>query len=299
MSITSTNTYTDFQGLAQLKAEAKANSPEALRETARQFETIFVQMMLKSMRDATASMADEEGLLDNDQSKQYMEMFDQQLALDLTKNKGIGLADILVRQLGGEVADKEKPNVLSMQRFQERVAAIQPSAVLSDKTEFSPKNPEVFIRELWPHAQRAAEKIGVDAKVLVAQAALETGWGKEMIRHEDGRNSFNLFAIKANSAWQGSQVNSRTHEYEQGQKVQRIEPFRAYDSIAQSFLDYADFIQSNPRYQGALDKAHNSAAYLDSLVQAGYATDPEYSSKIQSIMSGDRFSEAIDQLKLG
>ncbi|NOY71166.1 MAG: flagellar assembly peptidoglycan hydrolase FlgJ [Gammaproteobacteria bacterium] len=299
MSITSINTYTDFQGLAQLKAEAKANSPEALRETARQFETIFVQMMLKSMRDATASMADEEGLLDNDQSKQYMEMFDQQLALDLTKNKGIGLADILVRQLGGEVAEKEKPNVLSIQRFQERVAAIQPSAVISDQAEFSPKTPDVFIRELWPYAQNAAKKIGVDAKVLVAQAALETGWGQEMIRHEDGRNSFNLFAIKANSAWQGSQVNSRTHEYEQGQKVQRTESFRAYDSLAQSFTDYANFIQSNPRYQGALEKAHNSAAYLDSLVQAGYATDPEYSSKIQSIMSGDRFSEAIDQLKLG
>lgn len=299
MSITSTNTYNDFQGLAQLKAEAKANSPEALRETARQFETIFVQMMLKSMRDATASMADEEGLLDNDQSKQYMEMFDQQLALDLTKNKGIGLADILVRQLGGEVAEKEKPNVLSMQRFQEHVAAIQPSAVISDQTEFSPKNPEVFIRELWSHAQNAAEKIGVDAKVLVAQAALETGWGQEMIRHEDGRNSFNLFAIKANSAWQGDQVNSRTHEYEQGQKVQRTESFRAYDSLAQSFTDYVDFIQSNPRYQGALEKAHNSAAYLNSLVQAGYATDPEYANKIQSIMSGDRFSEAIDQLKLG
>jgi len=294
MAISSTNTYTDFQGLAQLKADAKANSPEALRETARQFETIFVQMMLKSMRDASASMGGEDGLLDSDQSKQYMEMFDKQLALDLTKHKGIGLADILVRQLGGDVP-MEKTNSLSVSRFQ----AIQPTVASSSNVEFSPENPKDFIRELWPYAQDAAKKIGLDAKVLVAQAALETGWGQDMIRHGDGRNSFNLFGIKANSAWQGDQVISLTREYEQGQKVQRTEPFRAYESLNQSFTDYVDFVQSNPRYQGAMKNAHDPEAYLDALAKSGYATDPEYANKIQSIMSRDSFSAAINQLKSG
>ncbi len=294
MSISSTNTYTDFQGLAQLKADARANSPEALREAARQFETIFVQMMLKSMRDATASMGGEEGLLDSDQSKQYMEMFDQQLALDLTKNQGIGLADILVRQLGGEAAI-EKTNALSLSRFQ----ALQPTVASSNHAAFSPENPKDFIRELWPHAQSAAKKIGLDAKVLVAQAALETGWGQDMIRHDDGRNSFNLFGIKANSAWQGDQVSRLTSEYEQGKKVQRTEPFRAYESLAQSFADYVDFVQSNPRYQNAMNKTQDSEAYLHALAASGYATDPEYANKIQSIMSRDSFSTAINQLGMG
>jgi len=250
------------------------------------------------MRDATESMGGEEGLLDSDQSKQYMEMFDKQLALDLTKHQGIGLADILVRQLGGDVA-VEKTNPLSMERFQARIAAIQPTAANLNKLEFSPKNPDSFIRELWPHAQNAAKKIGLDAKVLVAQAALETGWGQDMVRHSDGRNSFNLFGIKANSTWQGGQVKSLTHEYEQGTKVQRTEPFRAYESLAQSFTDYVDFVQSNPRYQGAMNNTHDSEAYLNALAASGYATDPEYANKIQSIMSRDSFVAAIDQLKAG
>ena len=306
MAISSTNTYTDFQGLAQLKAEG--DTPEAIRETARQFETIFVQMMMKSMRDASASMSDEEGLMDNDQTKQYMEMFDKQLALDLTKNKGIGLADILVRQLGGvpsnsnsEVApfSLEKANTLSMHRLQERVAAVHPAAAMNERAEFAPKNPNAFIRELWPHAKNAAKEMGVEPQVLIAQAALETGWGQEMIRHDDGRNSFNMFGIKANSAWQGGRVTVTTSEYEQGHKIQSAEPFRAYDSIAESFTDYIDFVQSNPRYQGAMDNAHNAEAYLDSLAESGYATDPAYSHKIQSIMSRESFSEAIEHLKLG
>jgi flagellar protein FlgJ len=286
LNINHADVYTDFNGLAKLKTEAQKDSQEALKEVAKQFESIFVNLALKSMRDAKLS----DGILDSDQSKFFLEMYDQQLSVHLSGDPGIGLADLIVRQLS---KDKSQSNLQEMDLSAYRSNPVEISDGKIEKTESvtelktdanMPINSvRQFVSQLWPYAQQAAREIGVEPKVLLAQAALETGWGRFVINNAEGQSSFNLFNIKADKSWHGDKTIETTLEFDQGigKKVQA--GFRVYDSYQQSFQDYVQFIKGNPRYREALRQAGNPESYVNALQQAGYATDPEYAEKIMQI----------------
>jgi len=297
--------YTEFQGLQELRGQAQKHSPEALEKAAKQFEAMFMQMMLKSMREASSGS----GLFDNDQSRMYREMYDKQVALSMSDGEqGIGLSDMLVRQLqglvpganGGQGATEQSsypvPDRQSFQAVPSRRASgfsnEGAAAAAAGRTEARPDpasfdSPQEFVETLWPHAERAARRLGADPKALLAQAALETGWGKAVIRHPGGESSHNLFNIKADSRWDGERVAKQTLEYRDGVAVQERAPFRSYDSYAQSFEDYVRFLQDNPRYEGALQRAGDARAFVRELQDAGYATDPKYADKIERILEND------------
>jgi flagellar protein FlgJ len=329
--------YTDFNGLAKLRNQANKSSKQALPEVAKQFESIFVNNVLKSMREAKLG----DGAMDNDQSKFYTEMYDQQLAVHLSGKPGIGLADMIVKQLGGDDKPKEgekmdvgdylnrsasmgNSNGSANQQLSPQLQAIaksyankQPITVITaDGTEItnfvddrtplgamseipfkSGGNGPItsandFVKQLQPYAEQAAKELGVDPKALLAQAALESGWGKSVIKNANGSNSFNLFNIKAGRSWQGKQAQVSTLEFEQGVAKKVQAGFRSYNSFAESFQDYVSFIKSNPRYGDALKQAGNAGNYLRELQQAGYATDPNYAAKVMKIYNGDTMAKA-------
>jgi len=281
----SSSVYTDFHGLSQLKADVRNElSDESIEKVAQQFESIFTQMMLKSMRDASTV---EGGLFDNDQSKMYREMFDKQISLTMSEGRGIGLKEMLIRQLGGagSAAAPDVDGSMALNPLPARDSSLSSSAVgrmayRADRIE----TPHDFVTQMRPEAERAAALLGVSPKVLISQSALETGWGKAIIQDPNGKSSHNLFGIKADARWSGARIAVPTIEYENGIARKEIQMFRAYDSYAESFDDYANFIQSNPRYENALSVAAIPEKYVASLQQAGYATDPEYASKINKIM---------------
>jgi flagellar protein FlgJ len=163
--------------------------------------------------------------------------------------------------------------------------------------DWKPDSPEAFVKELWPHAQRTARDLGTRPELLLAQAALETGWGQHVIRGTDGSNSFNLFGIKADARWQGERAVTETIEFEDGLMRKQHATFRAYASLADSFADYADFLKTNPRYREALNRAADAPSFARALVEAGYATDPDYSGKINRIMDGERLRDALYGIK--
>lgn len=292
--------YTDFSGLTALKAGAREQSPEARKEVARQFEAMFIQIMLKSMRDAGS--LGEDGA--SDQVRFYQQMFDKQIALDLANSQGMGLAKEFEQQLGSDPKSASSSADLSMsgrRLFNVRqVASSQPTeaaAPVEPMPRWSPDSPEAFIRDLWPMAQLVADKLGITPEVLIAQAALETGWGRKMPAGD--KDSMNLFGIKADSRWKGEKVSVSTLEYREHVAVRERASFRAYDSTEKSMEDYAAFLQNNPRYETALKHAADPNRFLQELQQAGYATDPRYAEKIQGIMRSDRFAGVVNQLKAG
>jgi flagellar protein FlgJ len=322
-------TYNDFQGLSQLRSEAGARAPEATREAARQFEALFVQMMLKSMRDANAVLGEEHDTT-------YEEMFDKQISMEMTKGKGLGLGELMARQLGttdgagtGQAAGGTNAPLALLQRLpasarailQELPAGVDPELVVPDpsalgarlninlpmpapvetqlpalvstnRSDFRPASREDFVREIWPLAVRAGEKLGVNPRAIVAQAALETGWGSRQIRDDAGVSGNNLFGIKADSGWKGERVTVSTLEYEGGLPKPQRAQFRAYPDLASGFEDYVRFLQGNPRYTDALRAGGNTDVYADRLQSAGYATDPRYAEKIRSIADSPIFGDA-------
>lgn len=265
------NFFADFQGLAALKNDAKGQAPTALKEAARQFESLFTQMLLKSMREANRSFG-ENSLFGSDQGDMYQDMFDDQIAMQLSKGKGLGLADMLVRQLQGGVQSTEK------------TSAPDASAPSANSQALSTSKDD-FLRQLRPHAEQAARELGVDPNALLAQAALETGWGRSVPCNANGACSFNLFGIKAGSQWSGATVNVPTLEFEEGIPVRKVERFRAYDSPADSFRDYAALIRDSSRYASARGAGDNVEAFATALQQGGYATDPHYAQKIAAVAS--------------
>lgn len=279
--------YTDFSGLAKLRAQANEQSPEASREVAKQFEALFLQMMLKTMREAGQSV--ESG--DSDQTRFYQEMFDKQIALDLARGRGIGLASILERQLGGIAATQGSGSQPAAPVSAPRTAAVP------GIQDWRPADAETFIRDLWPHAKRVSQKLGVSPEVLIAQAALETGWGQHMIRDTNGRSSLNLFGIKADSNWDGDHVIVPTLEYRDGIARRENAAFRAYSSLSASMDDYMNFLQAGPRYRQTLDSAADASEFLRELQDAGYATDPAYANKITAILDRDDFRGSIERLQ--
>lgn len=307
-SITAARIYTDFGGLAELKAGAREQSPEARKEVARQFEAMFIQIMLKSMRQA-GELA---GGGESEQVKFYQEMFDQQVALDLASSRSMGLARVFEEQLeqqAGAAPAEEGGESLAMpgrreftavaarsrELLEQEVEAVGPAVEPPGPLQWPPESPEQFLRQLWPAAREAAGKLGVEPEVVLAQAALESGWG----RHSVGRDSYNLFGIKADSRWQGEKVEVSTLEYRDGVPVREKAAFRRYDSPTQSLEDYVNFIRENPRYSQALEKAGDSSAYLRELQRAGYATDPRYAEKIEAVLASPAFSRALAGAKGG
>ena len=311
-STLSSPNYTDFNGLNEMRAQARVDPQASLKKVAKQFEGIFVQMMLKSMRDA--SMGDP--IFDSDQSELYRDMFDKQIALDMANSKGIGIADSLVRQLGRNEGDKNtsqrSPLDLNAQKLRlnngnilpqselnskplalvdqgdvtglstSELAAIKP---MKDKTSF--ESTEDFTLSILPYAEKAAKELGVSPLILVSQAALETGWGKAVTRLPNGESSFNLFNIKADSRWSGDKVIKSTLEYENGLAKYEKASFRSYDSYADSFDDYVDFLRTNNRYGDALHHNGDDKLFIKDLHKAGYATDPHYANKVIDILERD------------
>lgn len=294
--------YADFGSLSALKRDAKANSGKALRETAQQFESLFTQMMLKSMREA--SFGDE--LTGSSEMDFYQGMYDQQLSVQLSKGKGLGLADLLVQQLsrsglvqGGESTEstQSSPAVnISAQPYAPSATKnttttgsdATTDAAATTSSNWRPTSRDEFVRDVWPHAQQAADQLGVDASTLVAHAALETGWGQHVPCNADGSSSFNLFGIKAGSRWSGDTALNQTAEYEDGQRVQRVESFRSYTSPAECFADYAALLDGGQRYAGARDAGSNAQQFAQGLQSGGYATDPAYASKLQQVAASVR-----------
>ncbi len=282
--IDSANNVNDFAALTALRKEARAQSPEALREAARQFESLFTRMMLESMR--SASMGDP--LFGSDSADFYQGMFDDQLAVELSKGRGLGLADMLIEQLTragmSEATQADSPQApdLSSNSGSSRETPVT-ALPLGATANWQPQNRQEFVTGLWPHAEAAGRALGVDPRVLLAHAALETGWGKSFPTSSDGRVSYNLFGIKAAGSWRGDSVGSRTLEFENGVAAQRLERFRAYESPAESFQDYVAFLQRSERYREVLGTGSDVRAFATALQRGGYATDPDYANKLTAV----------------
>ncbi len=303
--------YTDFSGLNALKNGAKDDKQGALEEVARQFESIFVSEMLKSMRKAGDVFA-EGNYLNTNQSEMYRDMFDSQLSLTMAGGQGTGLAEALVRQLSEDIpgTDKQGESLASRKaeladydrslprlspRLPERVEEVTDVAEansLVPKAEASAlpetfDSPEHFVSTLLPIAEKIAADTGISPKLMVAQAALETGWGRHMIKGDGSEPSHNLFGIKADSRWQGEAVTITTTEFREGVPMKERANFRAYPDYESSFRDYVSFLESNPRYQDVLASADQPDVFARKLQEAGYATDPQYGDKINRIMNRD------------
>jgi flagellar protein FlgJ len=305
----------DTNSLNGLKNSAKAGTPAAMKEAATQFEAMFINMMMKSMRDATP----QEGMLDNQQTKTFTTMLDQQTSQNLAK-RGVGLADVLVRQLsanqmgqqalaigadgmGGDAAagaGRLTPSLTNAAAMYGNGAALgagaAANAVSGTAASKAPPLPattetgriqaphvRAFQEKLHEHAHAAEQTTGVPAKFMLGQAALETGWGKRMIKNADGSNSNNLFGIKAGAGWKGKVATAVTTEYVNGKPQTKVEKFRAYDSPADSFRDYANMIAKNPRYEKVIGSS-DAATFAQGLQRAGYATDPNYAAKLTRLI---------------
>lgn len=288
---TDTSVYTDVQGLSRIKALGRRDEEAALAEVARQFEAIFIQMMLGTMREA--SMGDE--LFDSDEAGMYRDMFDKQISLNLASGRGIGLAEQMVAQMrrAGSPADVGEPALTPTQIMPGTAGTVAnpPSMPLNGPIAPSPvlnqakfDSPLSFVHAMLPHAQQAAKDLGIEPHVLVAQAALETGWGKSIPTRVDGTTSFNVFGVKAGKHWTGDAVEARTTEFTHGRMIPTKDQFRGYESFTDAFNDYVKLIRTNPRFQSALGAG---SEFINLLQQGGYATDPDYASKINRILDGD------------
>ncbi|HEY4318469.1 MAG TPA: flagellar assembly peptidoglycan hydrolase FlgJ [Herbaspirillum sp.] len=320
-----TGLATDAASVNDLKQAARKdpNSPEAIRGAAKQFEALFLNMVMKSMRDATPH----DGPFDSEQSKMFTSMLDQQMSQSLAQ-RGVGLADVLTRQLskgrvpsadpaqddslasdpaaaaakaaetakslpfgidnlssrrsaGGEQAPAQA--VLPINKTLMNNAAAQNSG-RTGRRGARPAHVEAFQNDMSPAAVEASKTTGIPAKFMMAQAALESGWGKHVIRNADGSSSNNLFGIKATAGWKGKVVEATTTEYVHGVAIRKVEKFRAYDSPADSFRDYARLLRNNPRYEKVLASAQDMSGFAQGLQRAGYATDPRYAEKLTRII---------------
>jgi flagellar protein FlgJ len=276
----------DTQSLEQLRAQAKNSPDQALKTAAQQFESVFLNMMLKSMREASP----QDGMLDSDQTRMFTGMLDQQLAQSMS-SRGVGLADIMVKQLSRDTGGQssaggleksaarslEMPTPLPPTTAPEKPASVLPSA-------YNGSTQQDFVNRMLPHAAQASRSTGVPPQLMLGQAALESGWGKREIRMADGSNSYNLFGIKANAGWNGKVAEVMTTEYRNGVAHQEVQKFRAYSSYAEAFQDYANMIGKNPRYAEVLQQGGDVAGMAQAIQKAGYATDPKYADKLARVM---------------
>jgi flagellar protein FlgJ len=287
--VDSTLLYNDVQGLQQIKGQAEKDPQRALEKVAKQFEAVFLQMVLKSMRQANNAISSE--LFNSQQQQYYQEMFDNQLAMHLSQSN-FGLADHIVRQMqqtGAYQAKVQATESTTTVMPKQTQVAKQSDVQVQQQSESALPNfssPKQFIEFFSDMAKQAARKLGLDPKVLLAQAALETGWGKKIVGGLEDF-SYNLFNIKADKSWQADKVNATTLEHQQGAMQKTQAQFRKYPSFQQSFDDYVRFLNENPRYQQALQNTSDAQVYIKQLQQAGYATDPQYADKILNILKSE------------
>ena len=294
--------YNDFSQFSKLKVESKTDAPAALQKVAKQFEALFLNNILKGMR--SAKLAD--GVFDSNATDSYNEMYDKQLSVHLAGKPGVGLADLIVKQLTPKGENPDPQNLTDY--LNNRVSKVTiPDGMSSSQfddeaTEIPFKNArampiqsaEDFVKQLQPFAQQAAKDLGIDPNALLAQAALESGWGNSLIKNADGSNSYNLFNIKADRSWRGKQAQVSALEFDQGIARRVSSGFRSYASFQESFNDYANFIKNNPRYDSAVTKTDNVGQYMRELQHAGYATDPNYADKVMHIYQGSTLSLLTD-----
>ena len=314
----------DVQGFDAMRAQAGADPQRALKSTAKQFDAVFIQMMLKSMREATP----QEGILDSNDSKQYQAMLDQQLSQQMS-SKGVGVANALITQLsrnagfqtggangaagagmipggqgiggmlgGGSAGANNAGDAAMLNALARAYSNAQANGALASGKGYSAQSaltpplrgngasPKVdaFVDKMAAPAQAASAATGIPARFIIGQAALESGWGKREIKQANGQTSHNIFGIKATSSWTGKTVNAVTTEYVNGQPKKVVERFRAYDSYEDALTDYASFIKSNPRYAPVVEASRDVAGFAHGMQKAGYATDPQYAKKLISIM---------------
>ena len=348
------DSYTDFTALNRLKHAGKDGNDDAIREVARQLESLFVNQLLKSMRQANESFS-EGSFLSSNETKSYEQMLDNQMSLSLTRGRGIGLADSIVKQLsGGDVKPKKvdhtidhpfavgqavgpgisiadaprtaspvpfmadavarssvsiplrAPESTSTSLTAQKQAAQKLADTLINKSALDqpitniltiPTTPDEFIQWVYPDAVIAAKQLGVSPKILIAQSALETGWGQKPILTADGENSYNLFGIKADQRWSGQKASVGTLEYRDGVAKKEQANFRVYESVKESLNDYVRFLKESPRYQHAIEQAGDPARFAESLMKAGYATDPKYAEKIMGIFDGKLLNRVIGAIE--
>jgi flagellar protein FlgJ len=273
----------DARGIANLRNTASTDPNAAVREAAKQFEGIFMQQLMKSMRDAQMSS----GMLDNSGTKLGTEMLDQQFATQMTGLPG-GLSDIIAKQLERQLgeplaniaADAAKASVERSNAGKEAPAT---SATLRG---LEGKERQMGFLKLHGDAAKAAEAAtGIPANFMVAQAAHESGWGRHEIKHRDGSTSFNVFGIKAGANWKGPVAEVTTTEYINGQPHKVKAKFRAYGSYEEAFTDYAKLMKNNPRYAKVVDNASSAQGFAQGLQKAGYATDPAYADKLTRMIN--------------
>lgn len=330
-------------------APAAPKPGDKVADTARQFEALFIEQMLKTMRES--SLGDGDALFPG-QSGLFREMHDREIVKASSQGQGFGLAPLIERSLrqqqaaleggGAEesplaVRSVEPGRAYSLHGYArllpaqqvERASGVRADlrspelrAAASPGTQVRPdgaaerrsalktgnsaavssaapgkSTPEQFVERIWPYAQRAAQALGVDPRMLVAQAALETGWGRHVPQAGDGEAGNNLFGIKAGRSWNGDRASHLTQEFREGRMQTERAEFRTYDSIEQSFSDYVALLRGSPRYAPALAVAGNNQAYATALQRAGYATDPQYAAKLTAIAHGPRLNRALEGLQ--
>jgi len=325
--------YTDMSGLAELKRQARGNADEALVAVAKQFEALFMQMVMKSMRDAGVKS----DLFSNDQTKMYTDLYDKQLGIKLAESGGLGLADIIVRQMkaNGSLKQNEKSlpmiqssmsanlvmnksantaalkiaensqlpgmnaSVLKINSKLEKIAQQLLATVNSHKIENQTggnQSPAEFVSSIWQQVKSIAKKLDVNPIGILAQTVLETGWGKHIAKDKFGNSSNNLFGIKTNADWQGKSLNAKTQEFRQGHFVSVKQEFKAYESIEEALQDYSSLLQNSSRYEQVVNSGDNVDQFAKSLQKSGYATDPDYGRKIMSIVHSAQFNDVLKEL---
>ncbi|MGA0571384.1 flagellar assembly peptidoglycan hydrolase FlgJ [Variovorax sp. VNK109] len=279
MGATSGGLAADGRSLNALKLAASQDDPKAIKEAAKQFESLFMRELIKSMREATMKS----GLLDSSAGDLSTDMLDQQLSVTMSGLPG-GLSDAIAQQLSRQIV---RPNNLPGTNGMSNGMSITPTISLpqvtpsGDGANVSPSERQSdFVQKHSAAAQRVQQQSGIPASFMIGQAGHETGWGRGEIRNSDGSNSFNLFGIKAGGSWTGKVAEITTTEYVDGEPRKVTAKFRAYDSYEDSFRDYARLINESPRYAQARQQTGSVHAYANELQRAGYATDPAYASKL-------------------
>lgn len=311
----------DLTGLSDLRRRAQHDDPSAISDVALQFEAMFIGMMLESARSASLGG----GVFDSSETEQYLALMDKQVALELARHGGFGFGKMLEQQLTPRNPDVSTPSApVTFDRrpappagagVREPAPPLPPTS--ADVAEFpralpsslaalggadtaensSAPTPTEFVTALLPEAEAAAAKLGIEPRLLLAQAALETGWGRA-VPQRGSESAHNLFGIKAGKSWSGPSVEQWTLEHSAGVTAPQREDFRAYGSTAESFADYVGLISSSRRYAGALAHGGSSEAYARAVTKAGYATDPQYADKWLSIYNGDRLANAMRGIDL-
>lgn len=347
--IANASIYSDIHSLDGLRKQAQSDSHAAIKAAAKEFEAFFMNMMLKSMRQASEVIGDD-NMFGSPQEKMFTGMLDEQMSVELSQKGNLGIADLMIRDLLGPLdnsavspasldtalmmpkaksaikrnsdstplegsdvkpitselkqvavsistngtnttdnpfkANLNKDNLNTDKLASEETNLVSrldtnpPSNLVKPEKKSLFADAKAFVSKLLPFAEKAAAAIGVDPKIILAQAALETGWGKYVMHNENGQASHNLFGIKSSNHWQGDSVSIDTVEVENGEVVKKKQPFRMYDSFEKSFSDYVEFLHNNPRYSSALKSVKNAEEFVNKLQSAGYATDPNYAKKI-------------------